>query len=166
MRFLFLALLVICASLNVRADIAGESLELKLPDAESGVLFQLSKANPEFTLLSFWQINCEPCLKDMVMLSGFAEQYSDVRVLGVSISDKKSTRVLWSKHPWQAQPMPFPTLVNDGFPGELLKRFGNTVAAVPYTVMLNAGRQLCWSAIGQMSAEQLQQGLSACRIRA
>jgi len=159
MKTLFPVLLALFLSVQVQAENSDKVLDINFPDATTGAVFQLSHAKPQLTLLSFWQTDCKPCLKDLVPLSAFSKQHDDVRVIAISLSDKKSTRQIW-----QQQNMPFPTLVNDGFSGELLKRFGNSLVAVPYTVMLDMERHLCWSAMGQITAEQLQQGIVACRM--
>jgi peroxiredoxin len=160
MRRFFSFLTITLLWLNAYAGTINQTLDIKLPEAGTGAVFQLSKQNPQLTLLSFWSADCEPCLKDMAELSIFAQQHVDVRMVGISVSDKKTTIEIWQKNK-----LPFPTLVNNGFPGELLRKFGNSLVAVPYTVMLTPDRILCWSVMGQITVEQLQQGLQACRMQ-
>ncbi len=132
-------------------------LDLQFPDAVTGVDLHLSALPPQVTLLAFWQPGCEPCLKDFPVLSDFASAQKHVRVLGVSLSDRHASR-----RDWENLRMPFPTLVSTEFPEDLLVRFGNPVGAVPYSVMLDAQRHACWSAVGQIHAVQLQQALQDC----
>jgi thiol-disulfide isomerase/thioredoxin len=134
-----------------------QALDLQFPDAVTGVGVHLSVLPPQITLLAFWQSGCEPCLKDFPVLSDFAATQKNVRVLGVSISDRRTSR-----RDWENLRMPFPTLVSNEFPEVLLARFGDPVAAVPYSVMLDAQRHACWSAVGQINAVQLQQALQDC----
>ena len=149
---------VLCLfSINCLAAGAKERLDVNFPDVETGATFVLSKETPQLTLLSFWQVDCESCVRDMETLTAFAAQHSEVRMLGISLSDRKATQQIWKK-----QKMSFRTLVNNDFPGAVLKRFGNSVGAVPYSLMLNTKRELCWSAIGEITQDQLQQGLQAC----
>lgn len=163
MNKIFLLLVLFALSLSAQSDDSGsndtrEALDLKFPDVKTGIDFQLSAAPVQQTLLVFWRTDCEPCLKDMPLISDFAVQHTEWRVLGISLSDKKSSLQFLDK-----QQIKLTTLINNDFPGELLKRFGNSHGAVPYTVMLRADRSLCWSAMGQITEEQLQQGLEHCR---
>lgn len=135
--------------------------DFSFPDSLSGKKFDLGKQPAQSTLLAFWRVDCEPCLVDMPVLAEFSVHSSGVRVLGISLSRKEETRVQWLK-----MAMPFPTLVNTGFPGELLEEFGNELGAVPFTVVLKPDRTVCWSAVGKITLETLKAALGQCQHQA
>ena len=151
------ALAAFLLSLCIIAPVQAESLDLNFPEAISGAAFHLAAQTPRPTLLAFWRADCPPCLHDMPVLAAFAQQHGALRVLGVSLSTAKETQQHWLR-----LAMPFATLINTGFPGELLQRFGNASQAVPYTVLLRADRSLCWSALGALSEAQLHSAWQRC----
>ena len=144
-------------SLCILAPAQAESLDLNFPEAISGAAFHLAAQTPRPTLLAFWRADCPPCLHDMPVLAAFAQQQNTLRVLGISLSSARDTRQQWLR-----LAMPFATLINTGFPGELLQYFGNATQAVPYTVVLRADRSLCWSALGALSEAQLHNAWQRC----
>jgi peroxiredoxin len=132
--------------------------DFSFPDAVSGKKFELAKQAAQWTLLAFWRVDCESCVADMPVLAEFSTRNNSMRVLGLSLSRKEE-----SQEYWQKMAMPFPTLINTGFPGELLEEYGNTLGAVPYTVLLKPDRTICWSAIGKITPAMLQEALQHCQ---
>jgi thiol-disulfide isomerase/thioredoxin len=151
---------MLCLLVNFSAIAAEKNTthDFSFPDGVSGNQFELGKQPAQWTLLAFWRVDCEPCLLDMPVLAEFSKKNGGVRVLGISLSRKEETH-----EQWQKMAMPFPTLVNTGFPGELLEEYGNELGAVPYTVLLKPDRALCWSVVGKITSETLQAALQHCQ---
>ncbi|HSC74639.1 MAG TPA: TlpA disulfide reductase family protein [Pseudomonadales bacterium] len=149
--FYFLAFPVGASDKNTEHDFS-------FPDAVSGKEFELGKQPAQWTLLAFWRVDCAPCIVDMPVLADFSAKNSNIRTLGISLSSEEETR-----QQWQKMAMPFQTLVNTGFPGELLEEYGNESRAVPFTVLLKPDRIICWSVVGKITLEKLQSALQQCQ---
>lgn len=135
--------------------LAQPRLDVKLPtlDASRGVtLADL----PGAVLLNFWSSDCLPCVRELPLLQAQSRRLPGLRFVGIAIDE--GTRAA-----------PFARRAGTAYlqlaaPGrqDLLRRFGNPLGALPYTVVLNRAHQVCTTRLGAVDARWLATAAQAC----
>ena len=103
-------------------------------------------------IINFWATWCVPCVKEMPMLSEFAQSHPHIRVVGIGL-DTQANMLLFS----QRLSISYP-LWAGGITGlNLQSRLGNTQAKLPYTVALDRDGYIVFSKMGQLTPEELKE---------
>lgn len=135
------------------------SMTLELPMLDGSAFIRLADFSGQPVLLNFWGSECPPCIKEMPLLIAESKRYSAVRFLGIAVDDRASAIQFLSR-----QPAGYPQLIVPKAPEALMRRFGNTLGALPYTVVLNVQHQMCASHLGEVDVLWIAAAISACSI--
>lgn len=103
-------------------------------------------------LVNFWATWCPPCVKELPMLSAFANQQGaqGIQVLGLAIDKPEAVlRFL------QRQPVQFPVAIAMQGGLGLTQALGNLQGGLPFTVLFDAKGQIRQRKIGELSGEDL-----------
>jgi hypothetical protein len=93
----------------------------------------------------------------MPLLFSLSQDHRGVQFLGVAVDDRASAaRFLARLAP------AYPQLIASTQPDVLMRRFGNRVGALPFTVVLDAQHRVCVSRLGEVDAPWLSTALVGC----
>lgn len=125
---------------------------LTLPDA-SGRPLALASLRGRPTLVNFWATWCPPCVEEMPELSSFDGEFRarGLQIVGIGIDSAPNIREFSNK-----TPMSYPLLVAGASGLELVRRFGNTSGALPFTVVIDAGGRVTSRTLGRFRAAELR----------
>jgi len=123
--------------------------DLALPDLK-GKIQRLSQWRGRRVLLNFWATWCAPCRKEMPALSAAQSQHPDVRVIGVALDQPQAVRD-YLKH----TPVNYPILIGIDADPEPSQRFGDTVGALPYSVLIGPDGRIERSTLGPLDSGEL-----------
>jgi len=139
------------------ADAAPVPMAFELPMLDGTKFVRLADFDGRPVLLNFWGSECPPCISEMPVLLLQSSHYPGVQFLGIAVDDRASaTR-------WIAQFEPrYPQLMALAQPEVLLRRFGDKLAALPYTVVLNAHHQICTTRLGEIDAAWVTTAIATC----
>ncbi|WP_426078050.1 TlpA family protein disulfide reductase [Janthinobacterium sp. PSPC3-1] len=135
--------------------VAQPKLDFKLPtlDASRGVTLA-ALAGP--VLFNFWSSDCLPCVRELPLLQAQSRRLPGLRFVGIAIDEGRRAA-------------PFAHRAGTAYlqlaaPGrqDLLRRFGNPLGALPYTVVLNRAHQVCTTRLGAVDARWLAKAAQAC----
>lgn len=125
--------------------------ELRFPDAQGNPV-GLDTVRGRYTVVNFWATWCPPCIEEMPELSRFHEQFSsrNIKVIGLAVDSPSNVREFLSKRSFS-----YPLLVTGGAGSELAKKLGNSVEALPYTVMIDENSRVINQKVGKLSEKDL-----------
>jgi thiol-disulfide isomerase/thioredoxin len=141
--------------------INAEMLDLELFSIQDGKLVRLSKLAPQTTLVNFWRTDCPPCVKELPILMEISTRLN-VRLITVSVQTLTETKTLWVTVPGQL-PQHI-ALIAPSNPTGILRRFGNTSGAIPYSVMLNTKNQMCSKHTGEIDKKWIEAAMLKCQV--
>ena len=130
---------------------------LRLPTLGGQRLVTLASFHDRPVLLNFWSSSCVPCVRELPLLQA-QSQTSSMAYVGVAIDDPAPAAAFARRagvHYLQLAASPA-----DG--AALLRRFGNRLGALPYTVVLDRAHQPCVMRLGAVDAAWLQSSSLAC----
>lgn len=136
---------------------AGAGLDFELSDGARFV--RLADLPAQATVVSFWRVDCPPCLKDLPVLAEWAR--GGAQVVTVALH-----RPAQNRHPLVAPVLassPLIALFAPTKPAGLLARFGNSQGVLPYTVLLDSQRRLCAQRTGLLDPAWLAEQGERCR---
>jgi thiol-disulfide isomerase/thioredoxin len=122
---------------------------LETPD---GKPFAMADWRGKWVLLNFWATWCPPCVKEMPMLSEFAERSAEhgIQVLGLAVDKADAVGRFLAR-----QPVQYPVaLAMQGGLG-LTRALGNLQGGLPFTVLLDPEGIVRQRKIGELSSEDL-----------
>lgn len=105
---------------------------LSLPDLE-GKPRTLKDWPGKWLLVNFWATWCAPCMHEIPAFIATQSKYQEagLQVLGVAMDDPDAVRVLMKEKGFN-----YPSLVGDEQVQDIMEQFGNTLGALPYTVLI------------------------------
>lgn len=118
----------------VDAQIEGQPAPaLSLPDTE-GKLRTLKDWPGKWLLVNFWATWCAPCMHEIPALIATQAKYDKVglQVVGIAMDDPDAVRALMKDKAFN-----YPSMVGDEAVQGLMEQFGNTLGALPYTVLIS-----------------------------
>jgi len=101
-------------------------------------------------LVNFWATWCAPCLEEIPMLNELAARRSDLIVIGIAVDDADAVKQFMTRHP-MAYTVVLPEVAFDN-PSP---RVGNTMSALPYSVLIGADGTIRRTKLGAFKAEEL-----------
>ena len=119
---------------TVDGDIEGQPAPaLSLPDTD-GKLRTLKDWPGQWLLVNFWATWCSPCMHEIPALIATQTKYAKDRlqVVGIAMDDPDAVRTLMREKGFN-----YPSLVGDEAVQQIMERFGNTLGALPYTVLIS-----------------------------
>jgi len=132
------------------------SLELPTLDGQRFVSLRDFESRP--VLINFWGSECPPCAREMPLLNTQAASHPAVQFLGIAVDDRASARQFTARFKSSHVQLWAPRQ-----PEALMRRFGNKVGALPYTVVLDAQHRVCASRLGEVDANWLEEALGRCQ---
>lgn len=136
-------------------------MAFELPMLDGSKFVRLSEFIGQPVVLNFWGSECPPCLKEMPLLFSLAQAHREVQFLGIAVDDRTSaSRFLARLAPT------YPQLLAPNQPEVLMRRFGNKLGALPYTVVLDVQHRVCVSRLGEVDAPWLSAALTGCAVEA
>jgi thiol-disulfide isomerase/thioredoxin len=117
----------------------------------------LSALAPQPTLVNFWRSDCPPCIRELPLLSRFAQSTAALRVFGVALQSRAETEAQLA-----ATPLAFAVLLGPPDARDTLREWGDTAGAIPHTVVLNADRTVCARRTGEVDQAWLDRVVDAC----
>ena len=131
-------------------DMAGD---LALPDLDEKTQ-RLSQWRGEPVLLNFWATWCGPCRKEMPELSAAQAGHPGVRIVGIALDQPQAVREYLKQ-----TPVAYPILIGIDADPEPTLRFGDTVGALPYSVLIGADGRILRNKLGPFQPGELAEWL-------
>ena len=125
--------------------------DIYLPDV-SGNLHSISEWKGKVLVINFWATWCPPCLKEIPEFMALQEQYADkgLQFIGIAIDDQVSVQEYLV-----STKINYPILIAGVTGIALAQHLGNTIDAVPFTIVVNKQGQIIHRHPGEFSSEQI-----------
>ena len=136
---------------------APAAMALTLPALDGARFVQLADFSGRPVLLNFWGSECPPCIHEMPLLFALAPRHPGLQFLGIAVDQRASAARFLAR----LQPS-YPQLLATSQPEVLLRRFGNKLEALPYSVVLNARHEVCMTRLGEIDAAWVDGAAAAC----
>ena len=139
----------------LRDDVAGRDagtlLAVSLPDAD-GKVQSLEQWRGKVVVVNFWATWCAPCREEMPM---FVQAQTDhgakgLQFVGIAVDDAAKVRTFAAEIG-----LNYPTLVGGYGAMELSRTFGNTIMALPFTVIVGREGKILQTQLGPLKPAQL-----------
>lgn len=126
--------------------------DISLPDLD-GKPRKLSEWRGRWLLVNFWATWCSPCMAEIPLLIATqkAEEARGLSVLGIAMDDPEAVRGAVKDLGFN-----YPTLAGDEAVLGAMEQLGNTLGAIPYTVLIDPAGVICYLEMGGIDAAKLQ----------
>ena len=149
--------LALCCLFFNRVSQAAPAIALTLPALDGHATGRLADYAGRPVLLNFWSSDCLPCIEEMPMLSAASARHPSVQFIGIAADDRaKALRFI------ARQPVAYRQWAASRPAAALLKRFGNPIGALPYTVLLTPRHAICATRLGMVTPAWLAAAVKAC----
>jgi thiol-disulfide isomerase/thioredoxin len=154
-----IALLALTAGMGVRMfnqwQIEQQPMPLptfSFPDL-NGTPHSSNEWQGKIMVLNFWATWCPSCLKEIPEFMALQSQYGEkVQFVGIALDDIEAVKTFQQK-----TAVNYPILISGDWAGfQLAKQLGNSVSAIPYTVVVSSAGQVVYRHAGELSASELQ----------
>lgn len=135
------------------AEHAGTALmALELPDLD-GHPQALEQWRGNVLVVNFWATWCPPCIKEIPEFSAVSRRHADapVRFVGISIDQAEAVRRFQRDFE-----VPYPLLIGTPNTLTMAKSFGNSVQALPFTVILDQAGEVRHIKLGTLNEAELE----------
>ena len=125
--------------------------DFNLPDL-SGNQHNISEWRGKILIINFWATWCPPCRKEIPEFIALQEQYSakGVQFIGVALEEQKPVAEYAS-----SAHINYPILIGEYDGITLANQLGNSVGAIPYTIVVNQQGQIIHRHPGEFSKTQI-----------
>ncbi|HQU49230.1 MAG TPA: TlpA disulfide reductase family protein [Casimicrobiaceae bacterium] len=130
---------------------AGALVGMSLPDPE-GKEQALAQWTGKVLVVNFWATWCAPCREEMPMFMRFQQELGSKGVQFVGIAVDQPDKV---KQFSQELQLNYPALIGGYGAMELSKTLGNTVMALPFTVVVDREGRVAHTQLGMLKEAQL-----------
>ncbi len=124
---------------------------LRLPDTE-GRPRTLKDWPGKWLLVNFWATWCSPCMHEIPFLIAAQTQYekAGLQVVGIAMDDPEAVATLMKEKAFN-----YPSLVGDEAVQGLMEQFGNSLGALPYTVLIGPDGVIRYLELGGVDGPKL-----------
>ena len=130
----------------------GTMIDFTLPEVD-GRKHSLSEWRGKVIVLNFWATWCPPCREEIPLLIDLQKKHGadGLQVIGLALDNK--TAVMLFR---QSNGMNYPILMggDDGF--ELVARYGNSMGALPFTVIIDRTGTIAVRKLGAFTKLELE----------
>lgn len=105
-------------------------------------------------LINFWATWCTPCVLEMPRLDAAYKQYAErgLAILGPALDDSAAVSAFLAE-----KPVSYPVTVGDQALFELMDDFGDTLGALPFSVLIDREGRVVERHWGELTQEQLDE---------
>ena len=113
-----------------------------------GQLRNIKEWDGKLIFLNFWATWCPPCKKEIPDFIELQKDYGDqdFQIIGIAIDDEHAIRDYATEIG-----MNYPNMVVESEGVGLAKRYGNSIGALPYTVIINRDGDISNTIMGELS---------------
>jgi thiol-disulfide isomerase/thioredoxin len=131
---------------------AADLLSARYPDV-AGVPRQLSEWRGRVLVCNFWATWCAPCREEVPMLIETRTRYAPkgAEVVGIGIDNAAKIRQFAADYK-----INYPVLVADATGLDLMRKVGNQMGGLPYTVVLDRTGSIGYRRLGILKDSELQ----------
>lgn len=114
---------------------------------------KLSEWRGKLVLVNFWATWCAPCLHEIPMLLDFQQQYGarGLQIVGAAMDDLEAV-----KNGAPQLGINYPVLVGDTEIVDAMQALGDTIGALPYSVLIDANGSIVFHKHGEFQHDELQ----------
>lgn len=125
--------------------------ELTLPTLDGGTS-SLSALRGKLVLVNFWATWCAPCLQEIPLLVEMQGRYASrgLQILGPALDDPEQVRASQPRLKIQ-----YPILVGDAQVTQAMDALGDTLGALPFSVLIGADGYVVERKHGEFEREEL-----------
>lgn len=125
--------------------------EFNLPDL-SGNQHNISEWRNKILIINFWATWCPPCRKEIPDFIALQEQYAakGLQFIGIALEDREPVAEYAA-----ATKINYPILLGGDNGFTLAHQLGNSVDAVPYTIVVDRQGQIIHQHPGEFSSKQI-----------
>ena len=122
-----------------------------LPDL-SGKLHSISEWQGKIRVINFWATWCPPCRKEIPDLIALQQAYATkgVEVIGIAIDDREAVADYLKE-----TKINYPVLMGSDEGVTLARQLGNTVDAIPFTIIVNLQGKIIFRQPVEFSKEKI-----------
>ncbi|MCI0749275.1 MAG: TlpA family protein disulfide reductase [Nevskiales bacterium] len=143
------------------AEPAGATVAAVRPDLQfrglNGRQYRLSEWEGKLLLLNFWATWCTPCLKEIPLLVTTQSEYGarGFQIVGAALDQPESVQRFQQRYA-----INYPLLVGDADVVSAMEALGDTVGALPFSVLIAPDGKILERISGELSPARLQDWLS------
>ncbi len=126
--------------------------EFSLSDVEGEIRY-LSEWEGSVIAINFWATWCPPCLEEIPEFIQLQYTYEDrgLQFIGVALQDAEEVRDFIEEYN-----VNYPSLVGGEDVIALAKKLGNSIGALPYTVIIDRNGQIAFTRRGPLSKSEAE----------
>ncbi|MGW8248560.1 MAG: TlpA family protein disulfide reductase [Acidiferrobacterales bacterium] len=138
-------------SATVKSAMPTEMVEFSLPDTD-GKLHDISEWRGKVIVLNFWATWCPPCRAEVPLFVDTQQKFKKdgVVIVGVAIDKKQDVANFIDSYF-----INYPVLVSEQDNTELMARYGNRIATLPYSVVMDRNGKIIETHAGAYKKDQL-----------
>ena len=115
----------------------------------------LSQWQAPVLVINFWATWCAPCRREIPALIALQHQYSgQLQLIGLAFDSPQNLQAFIGEFDFN-----YPLLLVQTESAQLNRYFGNSHSGLPFTVVLNADRDIVYRHAGEISKQQLEQAI-------
>jgi len=128
-------------------------IEFSLPDL-SGNSHSITDWQDKILIINFWATWCPPCLKEIPEFIELQTEYAEQNIQFIGIAIDKPDLV---DDYLSFIDINYPILIAETEGGKLSQKLGNSVNAIPFTVIVNQQNQIIFRQPGELSKQKLRE---------
>ncbi len=139
-------------SQSAASEAVAELLRMRLPDPE-GVPQNLAQWRGKLLIVNFWATWCEPCRQEVPALVRIQSTYAPkgVQIVGIALDSASKVRDFAKEYG-----INYALVVGGMETIDLSRKFGNSAAALPYTVVLDPAGKVVATRLGGITEQELK----------